>query len=104
MSLLHVNTSRSICRLSDAMGGAAGVDGRLPEVVLTGGKVVLPAGMLVQLVVPQKGVPSFWDLGSEAERCRLCLASKLQSLLQAFRPSFLDLLSMSFKPNRSKWL
>eukprot|EP00434_Breviolum_minutum_P006696 symbB.v1.2.005911.t1/scaffold347.1/size224350/6 len=62
--------------------GEVGVDGRTPEVVMTGGKVVLPAGMLVQLVLPcayyrgsAKGdLPSFWELGlNEAERCRLLL-------------------------------
>ena len=52
-----------------------------------GGKVVLPAGMLVQLILPQKGAPSFWDLGAEAERCRLCLASSCLSHLQASQAS-----------------
>lgn len=58
--------------------GEAGPDGRAPEVVMTGGKVVLPPGMLVQLVLPSAyyrasgDLPSFWELSSEAvDRCRL---------------------------------
>ncbi|CAK9093883.1 unnamed protein product [Durusdinium trenchii] len=62
--------------------GEVGSDGRPKEVIMTGGKVVLPAGMLVQLVLPyayfraDTPVPSFWDLGHDAERCRLWLGPK----------------------------
>ncbi|CAK9063221.1 Hypothetical protein SCF082_LOCUS32776 [Durusdinium trenchii] len=68
--------------------GEVGSDGRPKEVIMTGGKVVLPAGMLVQLVLPyayfraDTPVPSFWDLGHDAERCRL-----LPYLLTLRRPS-----------------
>ncbi|CAK9063000.1 Hypothetical protein SCF082_LOCUS32703 [Durusdinium trenchii] len=68
--------------------GEVGSDGRPKEVIMTGGKVVLPAGMLVQLVLPyayfraDTPLPSFWDLGHDAERCRL-----LPYLLTLRRPS-----------------
>ncbi|CAJ1396910.1 unnamed protein product [Effrenium voratum] len=58
--------------------GDVGPDGKAPEIMVTGGKVALPRDMVVQLVLPTtyfrpdgSALPNFWDLGNEAERCRL---------------------------------
>eukprot|EP00930_Biecheleria_cincta_P044131 TRINITY_DN30285_c0_g2_i1.p1 TRINITY_DN30285_c0_g2~~TRINITY_DN30285_c0_g2_i1.p1 ORF type:complete len:214 (+),score=21.75 TRINITY_DN30285_c0_g2_i1:1-642(+) len=60
------------------------VDGRFPEVTVSGGRVALPPESLVQLILPttflrpeaegeaSAALPGFWELAtSDAERCRL---------------------------------
>lgn len=71
------------------------VDGRYPEVTVSGGRVALPPESLVQLVLPttylrpeaegeaSSPLPGFWELAtSDAERCRL-----LPYLLWVSKPS-----------------